>query len=101
MNDRFAPGIATRRAIFGDAHVDPAEAAKTPFDRLFQTMMTEFASGTRLADDTILRRDHSMLTIALLTATGNFEEIPMHMRATTHTGAAQEDVMQALLHVAV
>jgi 4-carboxymuconolactone decarboxylase len=42
-----------------------------------------------------------MLTLALLAATGNFEEIPMHVRATARTGATQEDVMQAFLHVAV
>ena len=101
MTDRFATGMATRRAVLGDAHVDRAEAAKTPFDTPFQTMITEIAWGTLWADDTISRRDRSMLTIALLAATGNFEEIPMHIRATANTGATQEDVMQALLHVAV
>ena len=101
MTDRFATGMATRRAVLGDAHVDRAEAAKTPFDAPFQTMITETAWGTLWADDTISRRDRSMLTIALLAATGNFEEIPMHIRATANTGATQEDVMQALLHVAV
>jgi len=42
-----------------------------------------------------------MLTIALLAATGNFDEIAMHIRATANTGASPEDVMEALLHVAV
>ena len=42
-----------------------------------------------------------MLTLALLAATGNFEEIPMHIRATRNTGASKEEVMQAFLHVAV
>jgi 4-carboxymuconolactone decarboxylase len=42
-----------------------------------------------------------MLTLALLAATGNFEEIPMHIRATANTGATKDDVMQAFLHVAI
>ena len=42
-----------------------------------------------------------MLTLALLAATGNFDEIPMHIRATARTGASHQDVMQAFLHVAV
>ena len=42
-----------------------------------------------------------MLTIALLAAGGNFDEIPMHIRATANTGASPDDVMEALLHVAV
>ena len=32
MNDRFEKGMATRRAVLGDAHVDRAEAGKTAFD---------------------------------------------------------------------
>ena len=42
-----------------------------------------------------------MLTLALLAATGNFEEIPMHIRATANTGASKQDVIQAFLHVAI
>jgi hypothetical protein len=42
-----------------------------------------------------------MLTLALLAATGNFEEIPMHVRATPAPAPRKEDVMQAFLHVAV
>lgn len=101
MADRFDTGMKTRRAVLGDAHVDRAEAAKTPFDTPFQTLITEGAWGTVWADDTISRRERSMLTLALLAATGNFEEIPMHVRATANTGASREDVMQAFLHVAI
>jgi 4-carboxymuconolactone decarboxylase len=101
MTDRFAKGMETRRAVLGDAHVDRAEAAKTEFDTPFQTYITEGAWGTVWADDTISRRERSMLTLALLAATGNFEEIPMHIRATAQTGASREDVMQAFMHVAV
>jgi 4-carboxymuconolactone decarboxylase len=101
MSERFEKGMATRRAVLGDAHVDRAERQKTAFDLPFQTMITEGAWGTLWADETISRRDRSMLTLALLAATGNFEEIPMHVRATANTGASKEDVMQAFMHVAV
>ena len=99
--DRHDAGTKTRREVLGDAHVDRAEAAKTPFDAPFQQMITEGAWGTLWADETISRRERSMLTLALLAATGNFEEIPMHVRATARTGATKDDVMQAFLHVAV
>jgi 4-carboxymuconolactone decarboxylase len=101
MSDRYETGMATRRAVLGDAHVDRAEAAKTAFDQPFQTLITEGAWGTLWADDTISLRERSMLTLALLAATGNFDEIPMHIRATARTGAKPEDVMQAFLHVAI
>ena len=101
MPDRFETGMTTRRAVLGDAHVDQAEAAKSDFDGPFQTLITEAAWGTVWADDTISQRDRSMLTLALLAATGNFEEIPMHIRATAHTGATKDDVIQAFMHVAI
>ncbi|NNE89465.1 MAG: 4-carboxymuconolactone decarboxylase [Silicimonas sp.] len=101
MGERFEKGMSVRRHVLGDAHVDKAEAAKTAFDAPFQEMITEGAWGTLWARDTIALRERSMLTIALLAATGNFEEIPMHVRATARTGASQSDVIEALMHVAV
>lgn len=101
MSTRFDDGMKTRREVLGDAHVDRAEAAKTPFDEPFQTMITEGAWGTLWSDDTIPQRERSMLTLALLAATGNFEEIPMHVRACRNTGASPDDILQAFMHVAV
>ncbi len=101
MSDRFEKGMATRRSVLGDAHVDRAEASKCAFDEPFQSMITEGAWGTLWSDDTISKRERSMLTLSLLAATGNFEEIPMHVRATANTGASPEDVLQAFMHVAV
>lgn len=101
MTDRYEQGMATRRAVLGDDHVTRAAAATTDFDGPFQTLITESAWGNVWSDDTISRRDRSMLTLALLAATGNFDEIPMHVRATKRTGASPDDIMQAFLHVAI
>ena len=101
MIDRHAAGMQVRRAVLGDSHVDKAEACKSEFDEPFQTMITEGAWGTLWADDTITRRERSMLTLALLAATKNYEEIPMHIRACANTGASKADIMQAFLHAAI
>ncbi|MCP3880736.1 MULTISPECIES: 4-carboxymuconolactone decarboxylase [Sulfitobacter] len=101
MADRTEIGMTTRRAVLGDAHVDRAEAAKTELDAPFQSLITESAWGTVWASDKISRRERSMLTLALLAATGNFEEIPMHIRATANTGASKSDVIEAFQHVAI
>ena len=101
MTDRFDTGMQVRRNVLGDAHVDSAEASKTNFDLPFQTLITEGAWGTVWNDDSISQREWSMLTMALLAATGNFEEIPMNIRETQKTGASPQDVIQAFMHVAV
>ena len=101
MADRYDTGMKVRRAVLGDAHVDRAEAAKTAFDAPFQALITEAAWGTVWASDGISLRERSMLTLALLAATGNFDEIPMHIRATARTGATKEDVAEVFQHVAI
>jgi 4-carboxymuconolactone decarboxylase len=96
-----AKGTATRRRVLGDAHVDRATAATTPFDAPFQALITDAAWGHVWARDTISLRERSMLTIALLAGLGNDHELAMHIRATRNTGATEADVMEALLHVAI
>ena len=101
MSDRRAKGMEMRRKVLGDAHVDRAEAAKAELDTPFQDLITEAAWGTVWASDGISLRERSMLTLALLAATGNFEEIPMHIRATARTGASKRDVLEVFQHVAI
>jgi len=101
MSDRFSEGMRVRREVLGDAHVDRAESTRTPEDTPFQTLITESAWGTVWASDGISRRERSMLTLALLAATGNFDEIPMHVRACRRTGASRKDIMETFQHVAI
>ena len=103
MADRalFDRGMATRRAVLGDRHVDAATARKTPFDDDFQSFITEGAWGSVWSRPGLSKRERSMLTIALLAALGHDEEVAMHVRATANTGCSPDDIKEALLHVAV
>jgi len=101
MEDKWAKGMGVRRRVLGDAHVDRAEAVKTPLDAPFQELITEGAWGTVWASDAISLRERSMLTLAVLAATGSFDEIPMHIRATSRTGASKQDVAETFQHVAI
>ena len=101
MSERYEKGMEVRRKILGDAHVDRAEMNKNSLDEPFQNLITESAWGTVWASNKISHRERSMLTLALLAATGNFEEIPMHIRASANTGASKDDIMEAFQHVAI
>ncbi len=101
MTSRHDQGMKTRRAVLGDAHVDRAEAARTDLDEAFQNLITEAAWGNVWSSDGITPRERSMLTLALLAALGNFDEIAMHIRATARTGASKRDVIEAFQHVAI
>ena len=101
MSDRHATGMATRRAVLGNAHVDRAEAVKSDFDAPFQQFITEGAWGSVWSRPDLTQRERSLITLALLAALGNHEEVAMHVRATANTGATPQDVREAMLHVAV
>jgi 4-carboxymuconolactone decarboxylase len=101
MDDRYDVGMQVRRAVLGDAHVERAEANKTPFDEPFQRFITETAWGTLWASDALDRPTRSLITIAILAALGRHEELALHLRATANTGATPEQVREALMHVAV
>ena len=101
MPDRLKDGMAIRRQVLGDAHVDRAEAAKSALDADFQAFITEGAWGSVWARPGLTLRERSLLTLTLLAALGNHEELAMHIRATARTGATPQDVLEAMLHVAV
>ena len=100
-SDRYIKGMATRRAVLGDRHVDNAEKSKTVFDEPFQDLITEAAWGHVWSRPEWSKRERSMVTIALLAALGHDEEVAMHVRATANTGATPEDLREAMLHVAI
>ena len=102
MSDQpFERGMAIRRAVLGDAHVNRAEANKTDFDADFQRMITEFAWGTVWAGDEIDKTTRHLITIAILAALGKEHELALHLRATANTGVTPTQLKAALHQVAV
>ncbi len=100
-SNRYRQGMATRRAVLGDNHVDRAQSATTDFDQPFQELITEAAWGHVWSRPAWTKRERSIVTIALLAALGQDEEVAMHVRATGNTGATRDDICEALLHVAI
>ena len=100
-SERYRQGMSTRRAVLGDAHVDRAEANKTEFSAPFQELITEAAWGHVWSRPNWTRRERSMVTLALLAALGHHEELALHTRATANTGASEDDIREAMLHVAI
>ena len=101
MGDIRKKGMAIRREVLGNAHVDKAEQKKTSFDEPFQSMITDSAWGHVWSGDGYTKRERSIVTIALLAGLGHYEELEMHIRATANTGATPDDIREALMHVAI
>ena len=93
--------MSVRRSVLGDRHVDAAEARKSGFDEAFQRYITESAWGSVWSRPQLDARTRSLVTIALLGALGHDKELAMHVKAAGNTGASEEEIAEALLHVAV
>ncbi|NDU99528.1 4-carboxymuconolactone decarboxylase [Pseudoroseicyclus tamaricis] len=99
--DRLAQGRQTRSEVLGPEHVARSDAKRSEHDARFIDLITEAAWGHVWSSDAISRRERSMLTIALLAALGNEEELRLHLKAIHNTGASRSDVIEALHHVAI
>lgn len=100
-HDRYQAGMAVRRKVLGDAHVDRARASATDLDGEFQDFITETAWGGLWTRPHFTLRERSLVTLSILAALGRDGELTLHARATRNTGATMEDVREAMLHVAV
>jgi 4-carboxymuconolactone decarboxylase len=97
----YDTGMAVRREVLGDAHVDAVETARTGLDHDFDRFITETAWGSVWSRPGLDRRTRSLVTIGILAALGRREELAMHLRATRNTGTTPQEVAEVLLHVGV
>ncbi len=97
----YDKGMAIRRSVLGNEHVDRAEAKKTALDADFQRYITESVWASLWSRPGLDRPARSMLTLAILASLGHWEEFAMHVRATRNTGCTPEMIEEALFHVAV
>ena len=98
---KYEDGMAVRREVLGDEHVDRATDGITDLDRDFQAMITEYAWGTVWTRPGLDRRTRSLITITALVARGHHEELAMHLRAARRNGVTDEEIGETLLQSAI
>jgi 4-carboxymuconolactone decarboxylase len=99
--DDFAKGLAVRRTVLGDAHVDRALASANDFNREFQDLITRYAWGEIWTRPGLPRHTRSLLTLAMLLALNRMEEFRMHVRAALHNGVTRDELKEVLLQSAI
>ncbi|MFF3482955.1 3-oxoadipate enol-lactonase [Streptomyces sp. NPDC002701] len=94
-------GMAVRREVLGDEHVDAAQARQSAFTSRFQDFISRYAWGEIWTDETLARRERSMITMTALVAHGHYDELAMHVRAARRNGLTPEEIGAVLLQTAV
>ena len=101
MTDAYEAGMAERRGVLGDAHVDRAEARKTELTADFQDFITRYAWGDVWTRPGLDRRIRSAVTLTALVANGHWAELELHLRAALRNGLSREEIVEILLQTAI
>lgn len=101
MTEPHKRGMAVRREVLGDEHVDAAIEKTTEFTADFQDLITRYAWGEIWSRPGLDRRTRSCITLTALVALGREEELAMHVRAALRIGLTPDEIKEVLLHSAI
>ena len=98
----FDAGLAVRRDVLGDAWVDRALAARTPFNADVQAMITRYAWNEVWGRPGLDHRTRRLLVVAMTAALGRWEEFRLHVRSGLEQGGfTQDELKEVLLQTAI
>ena len=99
--ERYEKGIAVRRAVLGDAHVDRSLKNKNAFNEEFQDLITRYAWGEIWTRPGLPRKTRSLITLGMLVALNRTDELRLHLRGALNNGVSREEIKETLLQAAI
>lgn len=84
-NDLYEAGLAKRKAVLGEKHVERSLAAASDFARPMQELVTEYCWGAIWTREGLDDRTRSLVNLAMLTALNRGHELSVHVRARSPT----------------
>ena len=94
-------GLKTRREVLGDEYVDRATKNADSFNKPFQEMVSEYCWGVCWSDETLSRRERSILNLGMIAALGKMHEFELHFRAAKRNGLTDDELRAVLMQIAV
>ncbi|GAA0975747.1 carboxymuconolactone decarboxylase family protein [Acrocarpospora macrocephala] len=98
--DLYDAGLAVRRQVLGDAHVDASLAAATDFTRDIQEYVTQYCWGDLWNRPGLSRQERSLINLAMITALNRSHEFKAHVRGALNNGVSREKIKEVLMQSA-
>jgi 4-carboxymuconolactone decarboxylase len=98
---RAAKGRRIRRQVLGAEHVTRTDGGANTFSQPFQDFLNRYVWGEVWARPGLDRRSRSMITMAVLIALGQEEELARHIDAARRNGVTEIELQEVLLHTAI
>ena len=95
--ERFDKGLAIRKEVLGAEYVERSLAGADDFNRGFQELLTEYCWGAVWGDDTLSKKQRSMLNVAMIAALNRMHEWELHFRGAIQNGLTRDE-LKAVLH---
>jgi 4-carboxymuconolactone decarboxylase len=99
--ERYDRGMAVRREVLGNAHVDRTLSSKTGFNAEFQELITRYAWGEIWTRPGLPRHTRSLATLAMLVALDRGDELRLHLRASANNGVTRDEIKELLMQCAI
>ncbi len=93
----FERGLAARTSVLGEDYVNNALRAADDFNREFQELVTEYCWGLCWGDDTLDKKQRSLLNLGMIAALNRMHEWEVHFRGAITNGLTQAE-LRAILH---
>jgi 4-carboxymuconolactone decarboxylase len=99
-SDAAKRGNEVRRWLMGK-RFDEMNGRRTAFTDEWMEFVSQYAFGEVWARPGLEKKTRHMLTIAMLTALGRYEELEAHLSLTPNTGVTREEVKEILMQAAI
>ncbi|OMH34997.1 carboxymuconolactone decarboxylase family protein [Tersicoccus sp. Bi-70] len=97
-DEHYDAGLALRRAMFGSAGAEDQVEHTTDLNDKIQEVVTRYCFGDVWQREGLDLRTRSLITLAMLVATGRSHEIRIHLRGAVANGATEEEIRELMLH---
>ena len=94
-------GLKARREVLGDEYVDRAMKNADDFNKPFQEVVSEYCWGLCWSDETLSRRERSILNLGMIAALGKMHEFELHLRGAIRNGLTKDELRAVLIQIAV
>jgi 4-carboxymuconolactone decarboxylase len=97
----YEAGLAVRKDVLGAGYVDKALAGADDFNRDFQQLLTEYCWGACWADDTLDRKQRSLLNLGMIAALNRMHEWELHFRGALRNGLTRGELKAILTQITI
>ncbi len=99
--EQFQKGLAIRKQVLGDAHVERSIAAASDFTVPLQKLVTEYCWGEIWGRPGLDHRTRSFLNLAMLSALNRPHELKLHVRGALNNGITRDEICEVILQAAI